>query len=120
VLPDVIETRDVSIDSDHVVPWSKNQRVWRPAPLATSSTGPVRGIRDAKRITQGDALLAACSSPLTGRRLTPSASSTFGEVVGHGAEMPRLITHLLATPELLPEGQDQLPVRSRAIGIGRA
>ena len=36
-------------------PWSKNQRVWRPAPLATSSTGPGAGIRDAKRVTQDDA-----------------------------------------------------------------
>jgi hypothetical protein len=35
-------------------------------------------------------------------------------------EMPRFVTGLLTTPELLPEGQYQLSVGGRSIGIGLA
>jgi hypothetical protein len=49
--------------------------------------------------------------------VSPQRVQHLGEVVGDGVEMPRLVTRPLATPELLAEGQDQLPVRGRSIGI---
>jgi hypothetical protein len=52
--------------------------------------------------------------------ISPQRVQHLGEVFGYGAQMPQIVTGPLATPELLPECQDQLPVGGGSIGIGLA
>jgi hypothetical protein len=52
--------------------------------------------------------------------ISPQRVQHLGEVLGYGAQMPRIVTGPLAKPELVPEGQDQLPVGGGSIGIGLA